>query len=154
MANLRKHYKRSDTEKGSGFDPPAIPFIHKATLLKTDNAQEFNLHVSLTSKQLVYKFKAYTFSNGMAEDVLEWGKWLAIVIKNKPIEIAKSKFDLVEAILEGDALTHWHEFKCVEITWIPKNPDGTDGVAQGICMDTYKLCLGLLKKQYFPQNAA
>eukprot|EP00957_Ditylum_brightwellii_P028530 2154578-Ditylum_brightwellii.AAC.1 len=107
MANLRKHYKRSDAEKGSRFNSPAIPFISKATSLKLDNAQEFNLRVSLTRKQSTYKFKAHAFSNGMVEDVLEWGKWLVIVIKNKPIETAKNKFDLVEAILKGNALTHW-----------------------------------------------
>eukprot|EP00957_Ditylum_brightwellii_P113340 8642941-Ditylum_brightwellii.AAC.1 len=77
-ANLRKHYKRSDTERGSGFDPPAILFIPKATALKTDNAQEFNLQGTPASKQSTYKFKAYMFSNGTAEDVLEWEKWLAI----------------------------------------------------------------------------
>eukprot|EP00957_Ditylum_brightwellii_P154452 11754156-Ditylum_brightwellii.AAC.1 len=62
----------------------------------------------------------------MAEDVLEWGKRLAIIIKNKPIKTAKSKFDFVEVILEGDALTHWQEFKRVKIARIPKNSDGTD----------------------------
>eukprot|EP00957_Ditylum_brightwellii_P092815 7066977-Ditylum_brightwellii.AAC.1 len=71
MANLCKHYKRSDAEKRSGFKPPAISFIPKATMLKIDNAQELNLHVSSTSKQSTYKFKAYMFSNGMAKDVLE-----------------------------------------------------------------------------------
>eukprot|EP00957_Ditylum_brightwellii_P041363 3132420-Ditylum_brightwellii.AAC.1 len=119
MVNLCKHYNRSDAEKGSRFDPPAIPFVPKATMLKIDNAQEFILHVSPMSKQSTYKFKAYTFSNRTA-DVLEWEKWLAIVIKNKPIKTAKSKFDLVEAMLKGDALTHWQEFKHVEIVWIPK----------------------------------
>eukprot|EP00957_Ditylum_brightwellii_P084884 6454735-Ditylum_brightwellii.AAC.1 len=32
--------------------------------------------------------------------------------------------------------------------------DGTDGMAPGICMDTYQVCLGLLKKQYFPRDVA
>eukprot|EP00957_Ditylum_brightwellii_P166189 12651751-Ditylum_brightwellii.AAC.1 len=68
MANLCKHYKRSDVEKGSGCDPPAIPFILKATTLKIDNAQEFNLCVSPTSKQSTYKCKAYMFLNETAED--------------------------------------------------------------------------------------
>eukprot|EP00957_Ditylum_brightwellii_P081952 6231990-Ditylum_brightwellii.AAC.1 len=72
MSNLHKHYKRSDAEKGSRFDPPAIPFIPKATTLKTDNAQEFNLCVTLASKQSMYKFKAYMLLNRTAEDVLEW----------------------------------------------------------------------------------
>eukprot|EP00957_Ditylum_brightwellii_P050540 3833022-Ditylum_brightwellii.AAC.1 len=107
MANLCKHYKRSDMEKGSRFNPPAIPFMFKATRLKINNVQEFNLCVSLTSKQSTYKFKACTFSNGMAEDVLEWRKQFAIVIKNESIKTAKSKFDLVEAILGGNALMHW-----------------------------------------------
>eukprot|EP00957_Ditylum_brightwellii_P000207 16554-Ditylum_brightwellii.AAC.1 len=61
MANICKCYKRSYAEKGSRFDPPAILFIPKATTLKTDNAQEFNLHVTLTNKQLICKFKAYAF---------------------------------------------------------------------------------------------
>eukprot|EP00957_Ditylum_brightwellii_P204686 15340405-Ditylum_brightwellii.AAC.1 len=72
MANLHKHYKRSDVEKGSGFNPPAIPFIPKATTMKIDNAQEFNLCFSLTSKQSTYNFKAHTFLNGTTKDVLEW----------------------------------------------------------------------------------
>eukprot|EP00957_Ditylum_brightwellii_P084242 6405809-Ditylum_brightwellii.AAC.1 len=54
MANLCKHYKRSDAERGSGFDPPAIPFILKATTLKTDNMQEFNLRVTLGKHQKMY----------------------------------------------------------------------------------------------------
>eukprot|EP00957_Ditylum_brightwellii_P000438 33854-Ditylum_brightwellii.AAC.1 len=74
MVNLCKHCKRSDAEKGSGFDPPAITFIPKATTLKIDNAQGFNLCVSPMSKQSTYKFKAHTFLNGTAEDVLEWEK--------------------------------------------------------------------------------
>eukprot|EP00957_Ditylum_brightwellii_P138138 10530255-Ditylum_brightwellii.AAC.1 len=123
MANLCKHYKRSDVEKGSRFDPPAIPFIPKAITLKMDNVQEFNLCVSLISKQSTYKFKAHMFSNGITKD---------------PIKTAKSKFDLVEAMLEGNAPTHWQEFKCIKIVWIPKNLEGTDGVAPGISMDTYK----------------
>eukprot|EP00957_Ditylum_brightwellii_P205244 15343006-Ditylum_brightwellii.AAC.1 len=90
----------SDAEKGSGFDLLAISFIPNATMLKLDNAHEFNLCVSLTSKQSTYKFKAHTFANGTAEDVLEWGKWLAIIIKNKQIKAAKSKLDLVEVILK------------------------------------------------------
>eukprot|EP00957_Ditylum_brightwellii_P068736 5217561-Ditylum_brightwellii.AAC.1 len=82
MANFCKHYKRSNVEKGSGFNPPAILFIPKATTLQIDNAQEFNLCVSLTSKQSTYKFRAYMFLNRTAKDVLEWEKRLAIVIKN------------------------------------------------------------------------
>eukprot|EP00957_Ditylum_brightwellii_P157379 11978149-Ditylum_brightwellii.AAC.1 len=90
----------------------------------------------------------------MAKDALEWEKWLVIIIKNKLIKSAKNKFDLAEAILKGNALMHWQEFKHIKIAWIPKNLDGTCGVAPGICMETYKMCLNLLKKHYFPQNAA
>eukprot|EP00957_Ditylum_brightwellii_P118517 9038994-Ditylum_brightwellii.AAC.1 len=71
MANLCKHCMRSDAERGSSFDPPAIPFIPKATTLKTVNAQDFNLRVTLASKQSTYKFKAYTFSNKAAKGILE-----------------------------------------------------------------------------------
>eukprot|EP00957_Ditylum_brightwellii_P024261 1829615-Ditylum_brightwellii.AAC.1 len=68
MTNLCKHYKRSDAERNNKFGSPAIPFITKVTMLKTDNAQEFNLHVTLARKQSLYKFKAYAFSNGTAKD--------------------------------------------------------------------------------------
>jgi hypothetical protein len=74
LVNLRKHYQAKDAESGSGFDPPAIPFIPKASSLKTENAQEFTLRVSPTEKQPTYKYKAITFSNGSPEDVLEWEK--------------------------------------------------------------------------------
>eukprot|EP00957_Ditylum_brightwellii_P071754 5454755-Ditylum_brightwellii.AAC.1 len=74
MANLHKHYTRINAEKGSIFDPPAIQFIPKTTTLKIVNVQESNLCASPTSKQSEYKFKAYTFSNGTAKDVLEWEK--------------------------------------------------------------------------------
>eukprot|EP00957_Ditylum_brightwellii_P152337 11597187-Ditylum_brightwellii.AAC.1 len=132
MVNLCKHYKRNDAERGSGLNPPAIPFIPNATMLMTDNAQEFNLCVTLASKQSTYKSKAYMFLNRTAKDVLEWEKQLAMVIKNKLIETTKSKFDLVEAMLKGNVLMHWQEFKPVKIAWISKNLDRTEGMAPGI----------------------
>eukprot|EP00957_Ditylum_brightwellii_P009160 692971-Ditylum_brightwellii.AAC.1 len=71
MANICKYCKRSDVERGSGFDPPAILFIPKATTLKiADSAQEFNLLVTLASKQSTYKFKAYTCLSRTTKDVL------------------------------------------------------------------------------------
>eukprot|EP00957_Ditylum_brightwellii_P076243 5795735-Ditylum_brightwellii.AAC.1 len=118
----------------TAFDPPAILFIPKATTLKTDNVQEFNL---CNGQRCTGVGKTVSYSN-----------------KNKPIETAKSKFDLVETMLEDNALMHWQEFRCIKIVQIPKNPDRTGGVAPGICIETYKVCLGLLKKHYFPQNAA
>eukprot|EP00957_Ditylum_brightwellii_P105081 8008977-Ditylum_brightwellii.AAC.1 len=57
MSNLCKHCKRSDAERCSIFNPPAIPLIPKATTLKIVNTQEFNLQVTLASKQSTYKFK-------------------------------------------------------------------------------------------------
>eukprot|EP00957_Ditylum_brightwellii_P130371 9944873-Ditylum_brightwellii.AAC.1 len=60
------------------------------------------------------------------------------VVKCKPVDTADGQFDLVEALLEGDALTHLMEFKCVETTHISKNSDRTDKTAKGICEDTYK----------------
>eukprot|EP00957_Ditylum_brightwellii_P061228 4646485-Ditylum_brightwellii.AAC.1 len=70
LVNLRKHYKAKDVESGSGFDPPAIPFIPRASSLKMENAQEFTLQVSLTKKKSTYKYKAITFCNGSPEDIL------------------------------------------------------------------------------------
>eukprot|EP00957_Ditylum_brightwellii_P056642 4293336-Ditylum_brightwellii.AAC.1 len=126
LVNLRKHYKAKDTESGSGFDPPAIPFIPRASSLKMENAQEFTLWVSPTKKKLTYKNKAISFCNGSPEDILEWEKKLSKVIKNKHVDAADGRFDLVEALLEGDAITHWQEFKRVETSRIPKNPDIMD----------------------------
>eukprot|EP00957_Ditylum_brightwellii_P082192 6249763-Ditylum_brightwellii.AAC.1 len=37
------------------------------------------------------------------------------IVKCKPVDTAEGKFDLVEVILEGDTLTHWLEFKQVEV---------------------------------------
>eukprot|EP00957_Ditylum_brightwellii_P111586 8511306-Ditylum_brightwellii.AAC.1 len=45
LMNLSKHYKPKDAESGSGFNPLAIPFIPRASSLKTENAQEFALRV-------------------------------------------------------------------------------------------------------------
>eukprot|EP00957_Ditylum_brightwellii_P031533 2391174-Ditylum_brightwellii.AAC.1 len=106
LVNLHKHYKSKDAESGSGFDPLAIPFIPRASLVKTENAQEFTLRVSTTKKKSMYKYKAITFCNGSQEDILEWEKKLSKVKKNKPVDSADGRFDLVEALLEGDALTH------------------------------------------------
>eukprot|EP00957_Ditylum_brightwellii_P128026 9764196-Ditylum_brightwellii.AAC.1 len=131
LVNLRKHYKAKDTGSGSGFNSPAIPFIPKASSLKTDNAQEFTLRVSLMEKKSTYKYKAITFCNGSPEDVLEWEKKLYKVIKNKPVDAADGCFNLVEALLMGDALMHWQEFKRVETSLTLKNPDSTDTAPKG-----------------------
>eukprot|EP00957_Ditylum_brightwellii_P048522 3681988-Ditylum_brightwellii.AAC.1 len=77
LVNLCKHYKSKDAESGSGFDPLAIPFIPRASSLKTENAQEFTLCVSWTEKKSTYKYKAVTFCNGSLEDILEWEKKLS-----------------------------------------------------------------------------
>eukprot|EP00957_Ditylum_brightwellii_P057378 4350808-Ditylum_brightwellii.AAC.1 len=111
LVNLHKHYKSKGAESGSGFGPLAILFIPRASSLKMENAQEFTLQVSLTEKKSTYKYKAITFCNRSLEDILEWEKKLSKVIKNKPMDVADGRFDLVEALLEGDALTHWQEFK-------------------------------------------
>eukprot|EP00957_Ditylum_brightwellii_P180457 13746311-Ditylum_brightwellii.AAC.1 len=94
LVNLHKHYKSKDAESGSGFDPLAIPFIPRVSSLKTKNAQEFTLQVSLTEKKSMYKYKAITFCNGSPEDILEWEKKLSKVIKNKPVDTADGRFDL------------------------------------------------------------
>eukprot|EP00957_Ditylum_brightwellii_P141797 10803835-Ditylum_brightwellii.AAC.1 len=79
----------------------------------------------------MYKYKAITFCNRSPEDILEWEKKLNKVIKNKPVDMADRHFDLVEALLEGDVLTHWQEFKRVETSHTSKNLDGTDTSPKG-----------------------
>ena len=133
LVNLQEHYQAKDAESGSGFNPLAILFIPKASSLKTENAQEFTLRVSLTKKKSTYKYKAITFCNRSPEDALEWEKKLYKVIKNKLVGAADGRFDLVEALLEGDALMHWQEFKRVETSRTSKNPDGTDTSPKGMC---------------------
>eukprot|EP00957_Ditylum_brightwellii_P148706 11321838-Ditylum_brightwellii.AAC.1 len=61
------------------------------------------------------------------------------IVKCKPVDTAKGKFDLVEVILGGDTLTHWLEFKRVEITLMSKNPDGTDMHPLGMCNLTFTM---------------
>eukprot|EP00957_Ditylum_brightwellii_P113395 8646165-Ditylum_brightwellii.AAC.1 len=68
--------------------------------------------------------------------------------------MTERKLDLVEALLEGDTLTHWMEFKHAETMCISKRPDRTDKPAKGICDNAYKVCLHKLKKHYFPKNLA
>eukprot|EP00957_Ditylum_brightwellii_P194999 14856936-Ditylum_brightwellii.AAC.1 len=68
----------------------------------------------------MYKYKVITFSNRSPDDVLEWEKKLFEVIKNKHVDAADRRFDLVEALLEGDALMHWQKFKRVETSRILK----------------------------------
>eukprot|EP00957_Ditylum_brightwellii_P183323 13964104-Ditylum_brightwellii.AAC.1 len=105
----------ADAEVGSGFDTPAIPFISKPSTLKIENSQEFNLYISATKKDNTYKFKAHTFSNSSPKDILEWEKKMTKIEKFELVDMAESKFNLGEAILEGDALTHWLGFKRVEV---------------------------------------
>eukprot|EP00957_Ditylum_brightwellii_P205177 15342661-Ditylum_brightwellii.AAC.3 len=122
MLTLCKHLKTADAEVGSGFDPSAISFIPKPPTLKTENSQDFNLCITATSKSSTDKFKAHTFANGSPKDVLEWKKKMQKIIKCKPVDMAKGKFDLVKVILNGDALTHWLTFKQVDIVLTSKKP--------------------------------
>eukprot|EP00957_Ditylum_brightwellii_P180842 13777543-Ditylum_brightwellii.AAC.1 len=69
--------------------------------------------------------------------MLEWEKKLSRVIKNKPVDVADGCFDLVEALLKGDALTHWQEFKRVEMSRTSKNLDGTDTAPKGVWDDMF-----------------
>eukprot|EP00957_Ditylum_brightwellii_P085965 6540589-Ditylum_brightwellii.AAC.1 len=66
----------------------------------------------------------------------------------------EGKFDLVEALVEVDSLTHWMEFKHVETMCISKNLDRMDAPPKGICSDAFKVCLQELKKHYFLKNLA
>eukprot|EP00957_Ditylum_brightwellii_P002667 205191-Ditylum_brightwellii.AAC.1 len=71
MLTLQKHFNLADAKVGSGFDPPAIPFVSKSSTLKTENSQKFNLCTSATKKKFTYKFKDHTFANGFLKDMLE-----------------------------------------------------------------------------------
>eukprot|EP00957_Ditylum_brightwellii_P201041 15323804-Ditylum_brightwellii.AAC.1 len=113
----------ADAEVGSGFNPPAIPFISKPSTLKAENYQEFNLCISAKKKNNTYKFKEHTFSNGSPKDILEWEKKMQKVVKYKPVDMTEGKFNLVEAILKGGALMHWLKFKWVEVARMSKNPN-------------------------------
>eukprot|EP00957_Ditylum_brightwellii_P196603 14979511-Ditylum_brightwellii.AAC.1 len=76
------------------------------------------------------------------------------VIKNKPVNNVDSQFNLDEALLEGDALTHLQEFKKVETIQVSKNLDGMDTAPKGVHGETFKSCLQELKTHYFPKNSA
>eukprot|EP00957_Ditylum_brightwellii_P101826 7760586-Ditylum_brightwellii.AAC.1 len=142
----------ADAEVGSGFDPPAIPFIPNPSALKVENSQEFNLHISAVKKDNTYKFKAHTFENGSSKDIQEWEKKMQKVVKCKLVDTLEGKFNQVEEILEGYALTHWLEFKQVEVVRMRKNSDSTDTPPLGMCNPTFAICLQELKKHYFLKN--
>eukprot|EP00957_Ditylum_brightwellii_P044599 3381623-Ditylum_brightwellii.AAC.1 len=74
LFNLQRHYKAKDAESSSGFNPPEIPSIPKASSLKVEGAQEFLLWVSPANKKFTYKYKTFTFSNRSPEDKLDWEK--------------------------------------------------------------------------------
>eukprot|EP00957_Ditylum_brightwellii_P210721 15365302-Ditylum_brightwellii.AAC.1 len=142
----------ADAEVGSGIDPPVSLFIPNPSTLIVENSQEFNLCISTAKKDNTYKFKAHTFSNGFPEDILEWEKKMQKIVKCKLVVMAEGKFDLVEAILKGDALMHWLEFKQVEVTRTIKKHNGLDTAPLEMCNPTFVICLQELKKHYFPNS--
>eukprot|EP00957_Ditylum_brightwellii_P205596 15344569-Ditylum_brightwellii.AAC.1 len=74
------------------------------------------------------------------------------IVKCKPVDMAEGKFNLIEAILEGDALTYWLEFKQVEVAHTSKNSNSLDTVLLGMCNPTFAIYLQELKKHYFPKT--
>eukprot|EP00957_Ditylum_brightwellii_P031398 2380453-Ditylum_brightwellii.AAC.1 len=116
----------ANAEIGSSFVLPVIPFISKA----------------------------HAFCDRSPKDVLEWAKNMWKVVKCKSVDIAEGMFDLVEALFEGDALTHWQEYKHIETMFTSKNSGGLDTVLLGVSLETLKLYLQELKKCYFPKNLA
>eukprot|EP00957_Ditylum_brightwellii_P204706 15340475-Ditylum_brightwellii.AAC.1 len=63
------------------------------------------------------------------------------IVKYKPVNLEERKFDLVEALLKGYALTHWLEFKQVETAQASKNLDGLHMPPLGMSDRTFKVCL-------------
>eukprot|EP00957_Ditylum_brightwellii_P009072 685681-Ditylum_brightwellii.AAC.1 len=125
----------------------------ETSALKVENSQEFNLCISATKKDNTYKFKTCTFLNGLPEDILEWEEKVQKIVKCNLVDTVEGKFELVEAILEGDALTQWLEFKWVEIVRTSKNPDDLNTALSGMCNPTFAICLQDLK-HHFPKNAS
>eukprot|EP00957_Ditylum_brightwellii_P028053 2118426-Ditylum_brightwellii.AAC.1 len=76
------------------------------------------------------------------------------IIKCKPVDMVKGKFDIVEAILKGDVLTDWLKFKWVEVAQLSKNPDSLDTTPLEMCDPTFAIFLQDLKKHYFPKNVS
>eukprot|EP00957_Ditylum_brightwellii_P013652 1029107-Ditylum_brightwellii.AAC.2 len=76
------------------------------------------------------------------------------IVKCKLVGTVEGKFDLVEAILEGDALTHWLKFKQIEVVRTSKYPDGLGTAPLGMCNPTFAICLQELKKHYFLKNSS
>ena len=76
------------------------------------------------------------------------------IVKCKLVDMAEGKFDLVEALLKGDVLTQWLEYKQVEIAQMSNNPDGKDTTPLGMCNLMFMIFLQELKKHYFPKILA
>eukprot|EP00957_Ditylum_brightwellii_P121780 9287144-Ditylum_brightwellii.AAC.1 len=76
------------------------------------------------------------------------------VVKCKLGDMDKGQFYLVEALLIGDVIIHWMEFKHVETMHMSKNLYRTDTAPNGIYLETFKLCLQELKKHYLLKTLA
>eukprot|EP00957_Ditylum_brightwellii_P085265 6484970-Ditylum_brightwellii.AAC.1 len=97
--------------------------------MKTENSQEF----------FAFPQQIRIHANGSPEDMLEGETNMQKIVKCKPVNTAKGKFDLVEVFLRGDALMYWHEFKQVEIEQASKNPNGMDMILLGMCNLTFTM---------------
>eukprot|EP00957_Ditylum_brightwellii_P193846 14761512-Ditylum_brightwellii.AAC.1 len=77
------------------------------------------------------------------------------IVECKLMGTAEGKFDLIETLIEGDALRYWLEFKQTETARTSKKPNASD-TPPLLCMSnpTFSICLQELKKHYFPKKLA
>eukprot|EP00957_Ditylum_brightwellii_P185962 14158011-Ditylum_brightwellii.AAC.1 len=73
-------------------------------------------------------------------------------VKCKPVDTLEGKFNLVEALLEGDTLTHWQKYKFIKIPHKSKNPDGLDMALLNVSLENFQLCLQELKSMIFQRT--
>eukprot|EP00957_Ditylum_brightwellii_P072639 5519374-Ditylum_brightwellii.AAC.1 len=63
------------------------------------------------TKNNVMKNHVAKFKSGNPEELINWRIRLNHAIWNKPCKSPESQFDMVEMLLGGKVLQHWHQFK-------------------------------------------
>eukprot|EP00957_Ditylum_brightwellii_P199164 15182196-Ditylum_brightwellii.AAC.1 len=113
---LRDNFKLQDAERGKVHKRLAIPFVPEEKSTKELDKVEITLQVSPNAtgsdaKNNITKNCVAKFKLGNPEELINCRIWLNHVIWNKLCTSPERQFDMVEMLLGGKALQHWHQFK-------------------------------------------
>ena len=164
---------------------PPIRFVPKATEYDEDcPSNSFSLYLNLNSTPEVTLKKRKLESGeevtekeyskegqvcqsvkklctGDAESYIKWHKQLDQVVKGKPCDTNKAKFEIVEMMLYGDLKDTWVEIsdttRKADVTKDRTAPDGTKTsvtAPRGYSNTAFKIATDKLKEQFFQKFAA